>query len=139
MSATAWVTVSRAADMLGMSERSIRRHIADGRLSAKLEGGRRLVKVDVTSGGPDMVGMTEADREALIRWLRDELKERGEQVGRLQEEIRASRERSDNIILRLTDELEAQRGLLEGRRSRGEEKRWLWRRKRGGRNGDVKQ
>ena len=88
MSVTAWVTVAQASDILGMSERSVRRHVADGKVQAKLEGGRRLVKVEMEGGGADIIGMTATDKNALIKWLKDELRERDGQIEHLQEEIR---------------------------------------------------
>ena len=47
MDTAKWVTVSQAVDMLGMSERSIRRHLAEGKIESKLEGNRRLVKIQI--------------------------------------------------------------------------------------------
>ena len=44
---TTWVTVSQASDILGMSERSVRRHVAEGKLESRMDGNRRMVKVDV--------------------------------------------------------------------------------------------
>jgi hypothetical protein len=40
---TDWVTVKEAVGILGMSERTIRRYIAEGKLRSRLENGRRLV------------------------------------------------------------------------------------------------
>jgi len=110
-----WVTVSEASVILGMSERSVRRHIAEGKLEAKLEGNRRLVKVHIDDDNIGILGMTMSDKDALIRWLKSELEERNEQIKRLQDEIERSHERSDAIVMRLADELEAQRRTLEGR------------------------
>ncbi len=130
------MTVLQAADMLGMSERSIRRHVAEGKLESKLEGNRRLVKVRKTNGNSDIIGMTESDKDALVKWLRNELEERDRQIGRLQEEMSLGRERSDAIIMRLADELEAQRGILEGRPAKRKRDESFWRRLR---RGDVPQ
>ena len=127
---TQWVTVSQASDILGMSERSVRRHISDGRLESKTEGRRRLVRVDVGSDNLVISGMTVADKDALIKWLQNELEERSKQIERLQEEIRRNQERSDTIILRLADELEAQRALFEGKKPRRKRDESLWQRLR---------
>ena len=134
MSMTTWVTVSQASDILGMSERSVRRHIAESKLESRLEGSRRLVKVEVADDDVGIIGMTLSDKDALIRWLKNELEERNKQINRLQEEMRLGRERSDEIVMRLADELEAQRSILEGRSSRQSRDESFWRRLR---KGDV--
>ncbi len=132
MSMTTWVTVSQASDILGMSERSVRRHVAEGKLESRLDGTKRLVKVEIDDDNSDIIGMTMSDKDALIRWLKNELEERNKQITRLQEEMRLGRERSDEIVMRLADELEAQRGIMEGRSSRQRPDESFWRRLRKG-------
>ena len=133
---TTWVTVLQASDILGMSERSVRRHVAEGKLESKLEGNKRLVKVEIKDDTVGVVGMTMPDKDALIRWLKNELEERNKQIERLQQEMTLSRERSDNIIMRLADELEAQRGILEGRQPKRKRDESFWRRLRHGEDED---
>ena len=131
MSMATWVTVPEASVILGMSERSVRRHIAEGKLEAKLEGNRRLVKVHVDDDRLGILGMTMSDKDALIRWLKSELEERNEQIKRLQDEIERSHERSYAIVMRLADELEAQRRTLEGRQQpKRKRDKAFWRRLR---------
>ena len=130
MNMTTWVTVSQASDILGMSERSIRRHINQGKLEAKLEGNRRLVKVGVDDDKADMLVMTKSDKDALINWLKNELEERNKQIARLQDEIERNHERSDTIIMKLADELEAQRRILEGGLPKKKRDESLWQRLR---------
>jgi hypothetical protein len=115
MSMAKWVTVSQASVMLGMSERTVRRHIAKGKMDSKLEDGRRLIKVEMDDANIGIYGMAMSDKDALIEWLKDELEERNKQIARLQEEIERINERSDMIIMRLADELEAQRSILESK------------------------
>ena len=129
---TKWVTVSQASGILGMSERSVRRHVAEGRLDSKLEGNRRLVKIALGEGDADISGMTISDKDALIKWLKNELEERNKQIGKLQEELKLGRERSDNIIMKLADELEAQRGILEGQQPKRKHDESFWNRLRRG-------
>ena len=136
MGMTTWVTVLQASDMLGMSVRSVRRHVAEGKLQSRLEGNRRLVKVEIRDDDVGIVGMTMSDKAALIKWLKNELEERNKQIARLQEEMKLSRERSDNIIMRLADELEAQRSILEGRQPKRKRDESFWRRLRRGEDGD---
>ena len=132
MGMTTWVTVSQASDILGMSERSVRRHVAEGKLESKLEGTRRLVKVEMPSDDAGIIGMTMSDKDALIRWLKNELEERSKQIDRLHEEMRLDRERSGEIVMRLADELEAQRSILEGRPHKRKRDESFWRRLRRG-------
>ena len=133
---TTWVTASQASDILGMSERSVRRHVAEGKLESKLEDNKRLIKVEIKDDNVGVVGMTMPDKDALIRWLKNELEERNKQIERLQEEMKLSRERSDNIIMRLADELEAQRSILEGRQPKRKRDESFWRRLRHGEDED---
>ncbi len=88
------------------------------------------MSVDVGSDNIVVSGMTLADKDALIRWLQNELEERNKQIERFQEEIRRNQERSDTIILRLADELEAQRALLEGKKPRRKRDESFWQRLR---------
>ena len=88
------------------------------------------MRVDIGSDNLVIYGMTVADRDALIRWLQNELEERNKQIERLQEEVRRNQERSDTIILRLADELEAQRALFEGKKPRRKRDESLWQRLR---------
>lgn len=125
---TKWVTVSQACDILGMSERSIRRYIAEGKIEAKLEGKTRLVKVEVKDDNIGSVVMTDADKDDMINWLKNELEEKNKQIQRLQDEIRRNRDRSDAIIMKLADELEAQRNILEGKQSKRKRDESFWRR-----------
>ncbi|MBD3183081.1 helix-turn-helix domain-containing protein [Candidatus Poribacteria bacterium] len=123
---TKWVTVSQASDILGMSERTVRRYISDGKIQSKMQSGRRMVGVDVADDKVAEIVMSENDKDMIISMLRNELDEKNKQIEKLQEEIRVNHERSDAIIMKLADELEAQRKLLEDRKddnSRGES---LW-------------
>jgi len=130
MGTTVWVTVSQASVILGMSERSVRRHIAQGKLNTRLEGNKRLVEVVTEDDNFVISDMTETDKDVLIRWLKNELEERNKQIERLQDEVSRNHERSDNIIMRLADELEAQRNILEGKHPKRKRDESFWQRLR---------
>ena len=128
MNVTTWVTVSEASVILGMSERSVRRHIAEGKLEARLDGKKRLVKVEAEDDRLGILGMTMSDKDALIKWLTNELEEKNKQIDRLQDEIKGNRERSDTIIMKLADELEAQRSILDDHQHKQKRDEPFWRR-----------
>ena len=123
---TKWVTIQEASVMLGMSERTIWRRITDGSIEAKLEGTRRLIKVVTEDDNPVIDDMPLTDKNNLIKWLRNELKERNKQIEHLQEEMKNNRDKSDAIIMRLTEEFEAQRLLFLGLKVEKKRDRSFW-------------
>ena len=126
---TKWVTVSEASVMLGMSERTIRRHIANGIIDAKIEHGRRYVAVNSDTDKDDNIvinDMTETDKNDIVDFLKIELAERNKSIEQLQTELKSVRERSDTIIMKLTQELEAQRRLFQGLKPGKKKDRSFW-------------
>ena len=123
---TKWVTIQEASVMLGMSERTIWRRITDGSIEAKLEGTRRLIKVVTEDDNPVIDDMPLTDKNNLIKWLKNELKERNKQIELLQAEVKSNRDRSDAIVMRLTEELEAQRLLFLGLKVEKKRDRSFW-------------
>lgn len=123
-----WVTINEAIDILGMSERSVRRHVKDGKLQSKIEGGRRLIWIESQNVIHDINVMTNKDKDDLISWLKNQLEEKNKQIQRLQEELKQNRERSDAIVIKLAEELEAQRNILEGKPGKRKRDESFWRR-----------
>jgi len=120
-----WVSRAVACQVIGISERTLRRHIQDGKLQAKREGNRVFVLVDiadseaVNSGqGADMSGHI-ADTPLLDQiqkeneLLRQQLTEKDKQIGKLQEEISEHSQRTDTIIMQMTRQLEQSQMMLE--------------------------
>ena len=105
---TNWMSVSEAAEHLGISERQVRNYIKDGKLKAEKTNGKWCIdgSLEVTEGKP-----TEADHSDEIEWLR-------RQVEELQAELSETRQRSDTIILQLTQQLDKQTLMLEDMRNR---------------------
>jgi 5-bromo-4-chloroindolyl phosphate hydrolysis protein len=121
-----WVTISEATVILGLSERTIQRRIANGTLEDKVDGRKRYVKV-ATDGDVDVVSVAElTDKDDMIRWLKNELEERNRQINRLQEEIKNNRERSDSIIMKLAEEIEFQRQMYQGIKPERKKDRSFW-------------
>lgn len=115
--AQTWVTVAEACHVLGMAERTLRRYISEGKLTSKLEKGRRLVLVDVAE--PDMPGDM-PDTSALLdqvrnenEHLRQQLQEKDKQIDKLQTQLEETSQRHDTIVLQLTRQLEQSQRLLE--------------------------
>lgn len=148
---TEWMTVSEASDILGMSERTLRRHIAEGKIDSKYENGRRFVRIssvavdsvkDDNNVINDMTSMTTTDKDTILKWmrkeldiknemiekLRNELAIKNEYIQKLQNELKENRERTDAIIIKLAEELEAQRLIFEGRQTKGKGSGSFWHR-----------
>ncbi|HGJ64728.1 TPA: hypothetical protein ENS27_04980 [bacterium] len=123
---TKWVTISEASVILGVSERTIWRRIADGTYEAKIEGTRKLVKVVTTDDVSVVNGMPSTDKDGMINWLKNQLEDRNKQINNLHEEIKNNRDKSDAIIMKLTEELEAQRLLFQGIKPEKKRDRSFW-------------
>jgi len=123
---TKLVTISEASVILGVSERTIWRRIRDGSLEAETDSGRRMVKVDEITDSNDTSVMPESDNSDMEKWLKNELAKREEQIEFLQEEIRQLRDRGDAMIMKLTEELEAQRCLFQGLKPERKRDRSFW-------------
>jgi len=117
-----WVTVAEARHVLGMAERTIRRHIQEGTLQSKLDSGRRWVLVEVaedTMSKDTPTGMSDAVIDRLEKeneLIKNQLSTKDKQIENLQAEVKESRERSDTIILQLTRQLEQSQRMLEAHR-----------------------
>jgi len=75
---TDWVTIKEAVGILGMSERTIRRYVAEGKLKSRLENGRRLVYVKQHDNGmsPDIPTNFELlfkEKDARIQQLEEQV------------------------------------------------------------------
>ena len=73
-----WVTIKEAVGILGMSERSIRRYVAEGKLKSRLENGRRFVYVKQhdNSMPPDIPANFELllqEKDARIQQLEEQI------------------------------------------------------------------
>jgi len=123
---TKWVTISEASVILGVSERTIWRRIRDGLIDAEIDSGRRMVKIVNSTDNNGILVMPESDNSDAMEWLKNELSKREEQIEFLQEEIRQLRDRSDAIIIKLTEELEAQRCLFQGLKPEKKRDRSFW-------------
>jgi len=105
-----WITVKDAAKLRQCAERTIIDKIHKGVLQGKKDGRRWLVLVDL-SEIPAANLPQNAEDSGIISILKVELQERNDQVNKLQEQLEKMRqdaadasERSDTIILGLTQQ-----------------------------------
>jgi len=104
-----WLTVAEACHVLGMAERTLRRHIQEGKIKSKLEKGRRLVLAEPAQS--DMPGDM-PETAVLVDQLRTENEHLRKQVNELQDQLSQSNERHDMIVMQLTRQLEQSQRLL---------------------------
>jgi excisionase family DNA binding protein len=102
-----WITVKEAANFRRCSERNILDLIKRGKLEAKKEGRRWAVRLNASE-----VTSEETSAE-LLKELREDKRRLIEQVETLERELSESRERTDIIILHLTQQNQL---LLEDKR-----------------------
>jgi septal ring factor EnvC (AmiA/AmiB activator) len=109
-----WVTKAVACQVNGISERTLRRWITEGKIQSKHEGKRLFVLVDTADIGAVNIGQSadiQADTTMIDQiqreneLLREQLKEKDKQIGKLQEEISEHSQRTDSIIMQLTRQL----------------------------------
>jgi len=112
-----WLTVADAGHALGMAERTLRRHISEGKIKSKMENGRRLVLVEeAESDMPKDMPMAEALLERIQtenEHIKQQLSEKDKQIEKLQGQLEATTERHDMIVMQLTRQLEQSQRLLE--------------------------
>lgn len=145
---TEWMTVAEASDILGMSERTLRRRISKGEIESKYENGRRFVRINSVRFDSDnndnivTYDMATSDKDTILKWmrkeldikneliekLRNEIAIKNEYIQKLQNELKETRERTDAIIIKLAEELEAQRLIFEGKQAKGKISESFWRR-----------
>lgn len=117
-----WLTMADAASALSISIRTLHRRLADGVFETKTDNGRKYVLVPedcqyvVDGRQNDDV----ADKETVVEHLKQMIEEKDKQIERLQktldealQESANSRERSDTIILKFTQQMEEQKLLIE--------------------------
>jgi len=123
-----WLTIPAAAGNLGISVRTLHRRLADGVFETKEENGRKYVLLPDDSNDDRLM----AEKDAMIEHLNQVISEKDNLVTHLTQQLEnlqktldealqesgQSRERSDTIILTLTNQLEQHRLLLEDLRNR---------------------
>jgi len=92
-----WITVKQYAQMRNCSERLILKRIQSGRLTAKRDGRRWLIQTDddISAQSSELI----PNHAELLAQLRLENEY-------LRQELSATRQRSDTIILNLTKQME---------------------------------
>jgi len=133
-----WLTVAELSAELGISERAVRKQIAEGKWTAKKRGTRWLidsdngsvedsVKVHELQSELEKMQAVVTERAALISNLQEENKQLQNRLDKALEDARQERKRSDVIILKLTNQVEQQQFLIEDMSKR----KSLWERIKG--------
>ena len=118
-----WLTIADACQVLSVSERTLRRHMGQGKYETRLEKGRRMVRlIDDDNGQTDDNQRSDALVEQLqseIQHLRDVVSNRDTQIATLLTELAESNkqrdkasQRSDTIVLQLSNQLEGSQNQL---------------------------
>jgi len=135
-----WVTIEKASQLLGVTERTIRRHIQEGRRPCQSENGKRMVRVheseidrtssvddmDVTGHDTDASGQrpvvsVQTHYETLLEEKEKRISTLEQEIADLLERLRVADEshtRSDTIILQLTQQLDRAHLQIEDLRHR---------------------
>jgi excisionase family DNA binding protein len=111
---TKWVLVSEACQAFGKSDRTIRRWIEEGKLKSRKAGRNVEVLLEVADiesahGGQSTAEVEIARLKAEVDGKDQVIKTLSSQV----EELSASRERQDTLMLQLTRQIEQSQRLLE--------------------------
>jgi len=109
--AVKWVTRVVACQVNGISERTLRRWINEGKIQSKREGNRLFVLVDIADTEAVNIGQgadIQADTAIIEQvkreneLLRSQLSEKDKQIEKLQQELSENSQRSDSIIMQLS-------------------------------------
>ena len=121
-----WVSVHEACEILGLAERTLRKHIKENKIVSMREGGKRLVQVEIkdqptgdihaqdmsanTSEQKKGEGIHEADMIQYMQNDIDFLRKRVEELERQLSEARQATEeashRHDTVVMQMTKLLE---------------------------------
>ena len=115
-----WLTVAEAAQEFSVSERTLQRRINAGKVTSKLEGGRRLL---LASSVAEVGGIVGDMSPSVAEVLQEENAELKSKVATLEEEQRQHSDKQRQQMAELSEELqEAQkRGILADELSQDKE------------------
>lgn len=126
-----WLTIPEVADRLNVTERTVRRYISNGRFQTKMDGKRKLIFIDdsMTDVSDDInENNYDNDIDTVIEMQREEINRLHKLLEDALEDARQAKERSDTIVLQLTQQVEQLTGqnqlLLEDLRPK---RRWYHR------------
>ncbi len=128
-----WLTLTEAAAKLGVSERTLHRRITTNNYQTKTENGRKYVLLPddgsktAVDSQDDGTQNDVSDKNTIIRMQQEQLEMQQERINAQQGEIenlhkllddslqdtRESKERSDTIIITLTQRVDEQVKMLE--------------------------
>ena len=113
-----WLTITESCDRFGISERTLRRRISEGKVVSKKKGKLRFVLAESLAAVSEMAEVkVRLQGSSYLAELVEELKgDKGrlqKQVEGLQSELKESSNRHDTIVLQLTRQLDQSQRLLE--------------------------
>ncbi len=113
-----WLTITEACDRFGISERTLRRRINEGKVVSKKRGKRRLVLAESLAALSEMAEVKVSLQGSsylaeLVEGLKADKERLQRQVEDLQTELKESSNRHDTIVLQLTRQLDQNQRLLE--------------------------
>ena len=106
-----WLTMADACQTLKVSERTLHRHIKQGKYSSRMDNGRRLVCLT-------MAECDSQNQQSELSLLRQQLAERDRQIQTLTDDLRVSNQRHDTIVMQLTQQLDRAHIQIEDMRHR---------------------
>jgi hypothetical protein len=128
-----WLSPASAASRLGISERTLWRHVNAGRYHKRIESGRAevLVPIGSATGAPDnsamppMPAVPDADRQMSLALL-GELRRRLDEEADRQRRLTVKTERQAQEIGRLQAQLDAERRARAEAERRRARRWWEW-------------
>ena len=118
------MTIQEVAKRLDKSEKTIRRWIKQGKLSAEIVDGKYAIDesaLDVYLNEQDLSTQetqvsTQSEEGYLkeqLQWLKEQNEKLGEELAKAREEAAEASQRHDTIVLQMTRQLEQSQRLLE--------------------------
>lgn len=103
-----WVSVHEACEILGLAERTLRKHIKEDKVVSILEDGRRLVQVEVEDQPAEDIHEVDMIQymQKEIDFLRKRVEELEQQLAETRQDAAEASHRHDTVVMQMTRLLE---------------------------------